>query len=86
MLELSTCIFGHEDITIRELGKVFQLRRMPSRSSIWLHWSFNASKSMFILCELEKVRSLGIVEVGGGCGDGDLGGFMSRPGRGRRFG
>jgi endoglucanase Acf2 len=25
------------DSTMRELGKVFQLRRMPSLSSIWLH-------------------------------------------------
>jgi hypothetical protein len=35
--------------TMRELGNVFQLRRMPSRSSTSLHWSFNASKSA-ILC------------------------------------
>lgn len=31
---------------MRELGKVFQLNLIPSRSSISLHWSFNASKSM----------------------------------------
>jgi hypothetical protein len=35
--------------TMRELGNVFQLRRIPSRSSTSLHWSFNASKSA-ILC------------------------------------
>jgi hypothetical protein len=34
--------------TMRELGSVFQLRRTPSVSSIWLHWSFNASKSAIL--------------------------------------
>jgi hypothetical protein len=34
--------------TMRELGNVFQLRRMPSRSSTSLHWSFNASKSAIV--------------------------------------
>lgn len=33
---------------MRELGSVFQLRRTPSVSSIWLHWSFNASKSAIL--------------------------------------
>lgn len=33
---------------MRELGSVFQLRRTPSVSSIWLHWSFRASKSAMV--------------------------------------
>ena len=34
--------------TMRELGSVFQLRRTPSVSSIWLHWSLSASKSAML--------------------------------------
>jgi hypothetical protein len=33
---------------MRELGSVFQLRRTPSVSSIWLHWSLRASKSAMV--------------------------------------
>lgn len=33
---------------MRELGKVFHERRMPSLSSISLHWSFSASKSAML--------------------------------------
>lgn len=35
--------------TMRELGSVFQLRRTPSVSSIWLHWSLRASKSAMLM-------------------------------------
>ena len=33
---------------MRELGSVFQLRRTPSVSSIWPHWSLSASKSAIV--------------------------------------
>jgi hypothetical protein len=47
--------------TMRELGMVFQLRRMPSRSSTSLHWSFNASKSAILGCGCACCRCGGLV-------------------------
>lgn len=47
--------------TMRELGKVFQLSLIPSRSSTSLHWSFSASKSMVGVGD----RSLGPVLIQG---------------------
>jgi hypothetical protein len=47
---------------MRELGNVFQLRRMPSRSSTSLHWSLSASKSAMLCCG----RSCGLAERDGG--------------------
>lgn len=60
--QISGYVYLRYSLTMRELGKTFQLRRIPSLSSISPHCSFNASWSILAFVHSSPSVSEGLVQ------------------------